>query len=182
MKKPIFKLLSASLLLAACSTVPKPAPPPVEQAPRPTLNYLDVQNKLSVELSPQETGFREKRFDACDLGPALEDLNPKLADCHQAYFVLAQIQLSCRQNEDTSNVISTQDLTAVRNQSLRWEIAKLKGQIQTDAEGRGVIRAISGKTNKKSFLRLSNGSDFLQMRVEQATEIVTPPSWCEGHD
>lgn len=182
MRKLNLSIVLICLFLTSCSTVPKPPPVPisVEPTPRPAINYPDVQNKLNVELSPQETGFREKKFDACDLGPALDDLNPALSDCHQAYFILAQLQLSCRASEDTSQVISAQDLSAVRNQSLRWEIGKLKGQAQTDIDGRVVIRAIAPKSNKKAFLRLSNGTDFLQMRVEQATEVVTPPSWCAG--
>ncbi len=144
------------------------------------INYIELQNRLGIELSVDSTGFREQSFDACDLGESLKELKHPLSDCHKAYFVLVQFQLSCRQDEESPNVLSESDLTPVRDRALKWEVAKLKGHARTDFQGRGVIRAISSRPTRKTFMRLSTGDDFLNMRVEQATAIVTPPSWCKN--
>ncbi|MBC7398094.1 MAG: hypothetical protein H7333_11680 [Bdellovibrionales bacterium] len=174
--KYFYALIISSFLFSACST--PPVAPPIEPTASPSLNYLELQNRLGVELAPEVTGYREKAFDACDLGSALGELKHPLNDCHHAYFILVQFQLSCRADEDTPNVLNEADLTPVQDQKLRWEIGKLSGDTLTDFQGRAVVRAIAGKSTRKNFLRISTGKDFLSMRVEQATAIVTPPSWC----
>jgi hypothetical protein len=173
-------LIGFSIFLAACSTsrvAPIPEVPVV--APRATLNLRELQNRLGIELGPEGTGFREKSFDACDLGDALNDLRNPVKDCRQVYFALVQFQLSCRQSEQPTEALTDADLTPVKNQKLKWQLGKEAGETETDFQGRGVIRVLSGVPIKKSFLRLSTGVDFLNMRVEQVTAIVTPPSWCK---
>ena len=168
------------LLFAACSTPPQKVEPPFVEYTRPkqTLNLIELQNRVGIQMGIGETGFREKSFDACELGTALNELKVPLTDCHHAYFVLVQFQLSCRQAEESSEVLTDADLTPVRNQALKWQIGKLSGDTQSDFQGQGVIRAISSGPIRKSYLRISTGVDFLNMRVDQVTAIVTPPSWC----
>jgi hypothetical protein len=178
--KSSWRLALVCLFFAACSTTPKETPPPAEfPAATPKIDYAELQNRLGVELPMGGTGFREKSFDACDLGPALVDLVEPLKDCHHAYFILVQFQLSCRQNEESTGILTESDLTPVSNQNLKWKIDHATGETQTDFQGQGAIRAISGRSLRKGMLRLSTGVDFLNMRVEQATAIVTPASWCK---
>lgn len=151
---------------------------PFEPVVKPTIDYIDVQARLGIEIPYGETGFREQAFDACDLGVALNTLKEPLRDCHSAFYVLVQVQLSCRGTEESLSVLTESDLRALSDRKLQWKIAKLSGDFKTNERGVGVIRAISGRSISKEFLRLSTGTDFLMMRVKQATAIVTPPAWC----
>lgn len=130
-------------------------------------------------MAPSETGIREKTFDACDLGPALNDLGEPLKDCHKAYFALIQFSLACRPTEQPTGALEASDLTPVRNQHITWKVdEKITGELETNFDGRGAIRVISPKTQKRSFVRISTGVDFLYVRANEATDIVVTPSWC----
>jgi hypothetical protein len=166
----------ACLFFAACSTTPKESAPVEMPVAAPQIDYELLQTRLGIELTG--TGFREKSFDACDLGSALDTLKVPLPDCHHVYFALVQFQLSCRENEESTAVLTESDLTPVRNQNLKWKIEKSSGETQTDFQGQGIIRTLSAKPLRKGMMRLSTGVDFLNMRVEEATAIVTPASWC----
>src|SRR5688572_6097265 len=86
--------LTLTLTLFSCSSAPK-APEEVPAGP-PAINYDEIQNRLGLDIAPGQTGFQEKRFDACGLGEALNHLKEPPADCRQAYFTLIKFQLSCR--------------------------------------------------------------------------------------
>lgn len=164
-----------AMVFTGCSTSKKAVRS--ESAALPKINYDEVQNRLGLDIAPGLTGFREKKFDACDLGAALLDLSPPLKDCHNAYFSLVHFQLSCR-GADSSQVFTQNDLTAVANQRIVYNVGATKGVTKTDYRGAGVARAITSKSQKHAYLRLSTGVDFLMMRAGEVTEIVTPPSWC----
>lgn len=169
------------LVLSACASAPKKAAEPVigVPAPVPKINYEEVQNKIGVDMSPSDTGIREKVFDACDLGPALAELKEPLKDCHKAYFSLIQFSLACRPTEQPDGVLGADDLTPVRNQHIKWNVGeKITGELETNFDGRGVIRVISPKSQKRSFVRVSTGIDFLFVRANEVTDIVVTPSWC----
>ena len=178
--KKLFLLFSLGLWFASCSTqgpISNVAEtPPLQQ---PGLSLMELQNRLGLSLSLEDTSFREKMFDSCDLGTALNDLHVPISDCHHTHFAVAQFQLSCRPSEDSSQILNPEDLTPLHLKKLKWQIGKLSGEVQTDYLGRAVIRFISNVSVRKNYLRVSTGVDFLNVRLDQVTSIVTPPSWCQ---
>lgn len=149
-----------------------------ESAPEPQTHHLDllaVQHDLDMDPPPSFVGYREKRFDACRMAPDL----PNISDCSHAYFIQVGVQLSCRPSDDAENVtLSESELTPVANQDLRWRIGHASGEFRTDPSGFGMMLAITARSMKKQRLRISTGTDFLITRAGEATQIVTPTSWC----
>ena len=165
------------LLASGCATGErKESPPP--STPEPPTHHIDllaVQHDLGMDPSPSFVGYKEKRFDACRMK---EDL-PNISDCSRAYFIQVGIQLSCRPTEEAqNNTLGQGDLTPVGNRDLRWQISPASGQFRTDVDGHGIILAITAHSMKKQYLRVSTGVDFLIMKAGEATQIVTPVSWC----
>lgn len=166
------------LLFGACATPQKPVETVVTPPPSAKLDYDELEARLGMGMGPQETGYREKIFDACDLGNALNELKEHLVDCHRAYWVVLKIKLSCRESEESSEVLTETDLRPVGNQKLTWKLGKIEGESMTDASGESTIRVIAPHSQKKSYLRVSTGTDYLMMQAAAVTAIVTPPSWC----
>jgi hypothetical protein len=158
---------------SGCKT-PRVAPE-AEKPPVLELDYLAIGHQLGVESHADRVGYQEKEFDAC----AYSSLLPPFKDCHHAYFVLAQFQLSCRASEESNSILSAGDLRPVANKGLRWKAGRNYGQILTDAEGFAEIRAIAERSMKRQQLRVSTGKDFLVILAGASTNVVTPPSWCE---
>ena len=177
--KFMFRLFLACVWLSACST-PEPLLPRVDAPPSalPSLSLIELQNRLGLIISPEDVALREKSFDACDIDLALKEAGWTLRDCHRAHFALVQFQLRCRPSEDSSQILNPEDLTPLRFRKLKWQIGKLAGSVETDGSGMGVIRALSSDSVRKNYLRISTGVDFLNVRLDQLTSIVTPPSWC----
>lgn len=145
----------------------------------PQLDYESLQSRLGLRPAPSSTGFWEERFDACDLGDALHTLEPPLVDCHRAYFTLIHFQLSCREDVETQEILTESDLQPVKNRRLSYALGRIQGASLTNARGEGVIRAIHGASLRRAHLRISTGKDFLMVRANEVTAIVTPPQWCQ---
>jgi hypothetical protein len=169
-------IASLMLLAAGCATGEK-REEDVAPEPGPSrIDYLAVQHDLGMGVSPDWTGYQEKRFDACRMAKDLPDVR----DCSRAYFVQVGVQLSCRPPEDGQGaILERSDLTPVGNRELTWKLGEASGRMRTDWSGVGLIHAITSGSMKKTNLRISTGEDFLQMRAAQATQIVTPESWCK---
>jgi hypothetical protein len=136
-----------------------------------------VEQSLGMDVESNWVGFREKRFDACNLGGPL----PSLRDCHRAYFVQIGVQLSCRPNgAEGSVVLNSNEPTPLSNQKLFWRTDEISGDVQTDQYGFAHILTIGSASMKGKGLRISTGTDFLVMRAQEATSIVTPADWCQG--
>jgi hypothetical protein len=163
------------VVVSACSSSPKKKE---AEYVRPKINYDEVQNQIGLDLVPGRTGFSERKFDACYLGEALENLVPRLKDCKQAYFTLVQFQISCRQDEQPTAHLTDSDLQVLSNQQLKWTMGSTLGELKSDFGGNGFIQTITSSSQKRSYLRISTGFDFLVMRANDATSIVAPPSWC----
>jgi hypothetical protein len=139
------------------------------------IDYAALQDRLGIEAKPDRVGYQEKVFDAC----GYVDVLPPFKDCHHAYFVFAQFQLSCRGSEESSSILSAADFQPVSSKPLKWRAGKNHGEIQTDQGGFAKIQTISERSMKRQELRVSTGKDFLVIVAGQSTNIVTPPSWCE---
>jgi hypothetical protein len=149
-----------------------------EQPERPgpaRIDYAALQDRLGFEMRSDQVGYQEKVFDACGYE---QDL-PPMKDCHHAYFVLAHFQLSCRASEESNSILTASDLQPLSGKKLKWRAGRNHGEIETNQGGFGQIRAISEHSMKRQELRVSTGKDFLVIVAGQATNIVTPPSWCE---
>jgi hypothetical protein len=166
------------LLASGCATGEKKEAPVSATSEPPThhLDLLAVQHDLGMDPSPSFVGYKEKRFDACRMK---EDLS-HISDCSRAYFIQVGIQLSCRPTEEAqNNTLDPGDLTPAGNRDLRWQLSPTSGQFRTDVDGHGIILAITAHSMKKQYLRISTGEDFLITKAREATQIVTPVSWCK---
>jgi hypothetical protein len=166
-----------ALLIAGCATSSKreTSVPPEVSAPR--IDLLAVQHDLGMDDSSGRVGYREKRFDACRFAADL----PGIPDCSRAMFVQIGIQLSCRLTEESgSDTLDPVERAPLAGRDLRWILEGLSGRIRTDPAGFGLILTIASRSLKKQRLRVSTGEDFLMIRAGQATEIVTPASWCRS--
>jgi hypothetical protein len=163
------------LLMSGCATNETKNFPAMSESPTHHIDLLAVQHDLGMDPSPTFVGYKERRFDACRMAPDL----PNISDCSRAYFVQVGIQLSCRPTEEAqNNILSQGDLTPVGNRDLRWRIGHASGRFRTDHDGFGIILAITASSMKKQGLRISTGEDFLVMKASEATNVVTPVSWC----
>jgi hypothetical protein len=178
--KHFWLALLLMFIFVGCATSEKNSEPIVPIV-TPKLDYQAIQESVGIDVPDTGTGFREKTFDACDLGGALFELNPPIRDCHHVYFVWIGFQLSCRESEESASILTEADLKPVSSQMLHWKVGNRAGDSQSDYQGHGVIRMLSNSSAKKAYLRLSNGNDFLNMHAADVSAIVTPPSWCESH-
>jgi hypothetical protein len=164
------------LLAFGCATPERKESSPVPQSVTPRIDFLALQHDLGMAVSPNWVGYREKRFDACRFATDL----PNISDCSRAHFIQIGIQLSCRPRDEGDNsILDPGDLTPIGNRELRWQLGEASGHFRTDLEGFGLILEITSVSMKKQGLRISTGEDYLLIRAGQATQIVTPVSWCK---
>ncbi len=185
-----------AVAMAACSTLSggevSPAPSSGAQSPASgrvghaappkrlhladyDIDYPGLQRFLHLEASKTDLGFAYKPFQSCQVGYGL----PRSQFCQTLYFNVVRFRLQCRDSEGTTSTIqSAANLTAIADTDIQWNIGKTIGGTATDHEGFGEILAITFKNAKNDRIKLSNGHDFLYMRVSEVTRVVTPSSWC----
>lgn len=166
------------MAIAACSSAPVKDATREEGRSRPKIDYDELQRRLGLAFGENETGFREMKFDACDLGEALSEVKPPLSDCRQAYFTAIRYQLSCRSEDQPEGVLSASDLSPLAHRNLKFTLDRAQGSTRTNAQGEGVIRAISRASQKNVYLKISDGTRFMMLRANSVRSIVTPPDWC----
>jgi hypothetical protein len=87
--------------------------------------------------------------------------------------------LLCRDSEGTiSTVLTEADVTPIAGQTIRWTLKNVQGQFQTDGLGYGQIVALSPRPQKRERLKLTLGNEFLYMRANEITKVITPRPWC----
>lgn len=174
-------------LMAACSSTPKidsvphrptavasPLTPPVDDASG-SIDTVALQRSLGLERNSQNLGYSEKSFNTCQAGYGFS----KSHNCQNKYFVVIHFQLLCRNSEGTvQRALTSEDLKAISDRDVNWSLKPLSGQLQTDGEGFGQIRTIASTSQKTSRLKLGVGNDFLYMRANEITRVVTPQPWC----
>lgn len=175
-------LLAALLALTACTTTPTaPTPskiPPMaaevgEESSR--IDYGAIQRTLHMDRSVEQLGVEEKSFNSCEMGYGFS----RNRDCRTQYMVVLNVRLLCRDSEGTISTILTEaDVTPIAAQNIRWNLKNLQGQFQTDGLGYGQIVAISPRSQKRERLKLALGNDFLYMRANEITKVITPRPWC----
>jgi hypothetical protein len=172
----------ATLFLAACSTTPtKPptyTPPPaakVSDEESSTIDYQAIQRALHMERSSEELGYSEKSFNTCEMGYGYS----RNKECRKAYLVVLNVRLLCRDSEGTiSTVLTEADVTPIAGQNIRWNLKASSGTFQTDGLGYGQILTISPRSERKERVKLAAGNEFLYMRANEITKVITPKPWC----
>jgi hypothetical protein len=185
--KLIFFGVSVFLIFAAaCSTTPmsttviKPlpttaAPPPQEH--ETSIDYLALKKSLGLDRSADSLGIAEKPFNSCGAGYGYSNSN----NCRRLYFTVIHVQLLCRDSEGTvSTGIDRADQTAISNRDVIWTLKGSSGRTRTDSDGFLQILSVNPNSQQTQRLKLSVGNDFLYMRANEITKVVTPKSWCNS--
>lgn len=175
-----FAITALVLFLTACTSTPKKetyTPPAYEEpvSTSPKIDYYALQAFLGMDRPPEELGYTEKAFNTCEAGFGFS----RSQDCRTEYFVLLNFRLMCRDTEGTiSTVLTDSDVTALSGRNVKWSLKGIDGTTQTDGWGYGQIRITSPISQKKQRVRLSVGSQFLYMRANEITKVITPLPWC----
>lgn len=174
-------MFSALFFLLACSTAPKkekytPAPVATE-IPEDTsrIDYFALQSHLGLDRAPEELGYTEKAFNTCEAGYGFS----RSQNCHQEYFVVLHFRLLCRDTEGTiSTILTDSDTTPLAGRSVRWNLKGIDGTSQTDGLGYAQVRITSPVSQKKQRVKIAIGNEFLYMRANEITKVITPQPWC----
>lgn len=179
-------LLLAVLVLAGCATsqVPKE-----EEIPPPSTAGLETQEQIenidvdalerSLQLARplQELGYKEASFNTCRVGYGYSSSK----NCRKMVMASINFRLQCRDSVGTiSTALGAQDLVAIAGQRVRWTLQKQDDTLTTDGEGYGNIHAVFPKSPKNDWLRIAVGVQFLNMRANTMTRVVTPRPWCHA--
>ncbi|QDK44501.1 MULTISPECIES: hypothetical protein [unclassified Bdellovibrio] len=175
-------LLAALLALTACTTSPtKPTPsktPPmateVGQESSP-VDPVAIQRALHLDRNVEQLGVEEKSFNSCEMGYGYS----RNKDCRTMYMTVLNVRLLCRDTEGTiSTVLTESDVTPIAGQTIRWSLKNVQGEYQTDGLGYGQIVALSPRSQKRERVRISYKNEFLYMRANEITKVITPRPWC----
>ncbi|MBO9667638.1 MAG: hypothetical protein J7501_12595 [Bdellovibrio sp.] len=172
----------AMLFLVACSTTPSKTTtytsPPAVAGPdqgNSQIDYQAIQRALHMERSSEELGYAEKSFNTCEMGYGYS----RNKDCRKAFLVVLNVRLMCRDSEGTiSTVLTEADVAPIAGQNIRWNLKATSGTFQTDGLGYGQILTISPRSERKERLKLAAGNEFLYMRANEITKVITPKPWC----
>lgn len=169
--------------LAACSTTPiaptgevPAAKPEVLQDEGTSIDYVALQRSLGMDVPSHELGYKEKAFDTCKVGYGYSSTHR----CRRELMVVINFHLQCRDSVGTvAEGVTNADLAAIANKNVRWNLKGKQGIAKTDGEGFGQIMTVSAYSQKRERLKLGVGNEFLYMRANEITRVVTPRPWCE---
>jgi hypothetical protein len=178
-------MFCALFFLAACTSTPKketytPSTPITTEAPEETsrIDYLALQTHLGLDRAPEDLGYTEKSFNTCEAGYGFS----RSQNCHQEYFILLHFRLLCRDTEGTiSTVLTDADTTPLAGRNVRWNLKGINGTSPTDGLGYGQVRMTSPISQKKQRVKIAIGNEFLYMRANEITKVITPLPWCSQY-
>jgi len=183
----LWVFLSGFCFLAiSCSTAPKQ--PSVEVYPSKSdsassksdedavVDFIALQKALGLNRLPEILGFKEKVFNSCQVGYGYSATQ----NCRNLNFTVIHIQLLCRDSEGTVSVgIDRTEQTPIAKKSVTWALKGKGGVSETDLQGYAQLVAVTPRSQRKERLKVAIGNDFLYMRANEITKVVTPKSWCE---
>nr|BFD59133.1 hypothetical protein CKG001_12400 [Bdellovibrio sp. CKG001]BFD62511.1 hypothetical protein BdHM001_11920 [Bdellovibrio sp. HM001]BFD67585.1 hypothetical protein HAGR004_26070 [Bdellovibrio sp. HAGR004] len=172
-------------LLAGCSSSPKKeASPSIPTAvtedadSSKRIDYVALQTFLGLDRGSEELGYSERTFNTCDTGYGYS----RNQDCHKEVFVVLHFRLLCRDSEGTVSTILTEaDVNPIAGRTVKWNLKGMSGTVVTDGLGYGQIRTVSRISQRRERLRLSVGPEFLYMRANEITKVITPRPWCDAY-
>lgn len=174
------------VLLAGCSSAPPqeeaPNVPPSkavnsESEPESRIDMEGLERALKLSTPAEILGYREAAFDTCRVGYGFSSSR----DCRRLVMAVLHVRLQCRDSEGTiSNALGASDLRAIAGQDIRWTLAGRDGVAQSDGDGYVELRAVFPKSPRTQRLRLAVGLQFLHVRANEVTRLVTPRPWCRG--
>ncbi|WP_413577688.1 hypothetical protein ACLVWU_04575 [Bdellovibrio sp. HCB290] len=176
-----YLLFAALLALTACTTTPTVAPSPVPPMATQvgdessSIDAVAIQRALQLERNVEQLGIQEKSFNTCEMGYGYS----RNKDCRTAYMTVLNVRLLCRDSVGTiSTVLTEADVTPIAAQTIRWNLKNVHGEFITDGLGYGQLVALSYRSQKRERLKLSLGNEFLYMRANEITKVITPRPWC----
>lgn len=141
------------------------------------VDYVALQRSLGLDKANTELGYAEKGFDTCQAGYGYSSTKY----CHHEYFVVLHFRLMCRDSEGTvSEGINNVDMMPIDNRTVKWNLKGISGVLQTDSDGFGQIHTVSPNSQRTQRLKLAVGPEFLYMRANEITKVVTPKPWCNS--
>ncbi|MGE5085221.1 MAG: hypothetical protein ACM3MG_02910 [Bacillota bacterium] len=181
------KLIVALFLLTitACTTTPKKETvyiPPTAKEPSgselPSIDYISIQRELHLDRPAEQLGYAEKSFNTCDMGYGYS----KSQNCRSLYMVVLNVRLMCRDSEGTiSTILTDADVSPIAGRKVRWNLKAVQGAVVTDNQGYGQIVAVSPRSERRERVKLAVGSEFLYMRANEITKVITPKPWCDAY-
>lgn len=177
-------LLFALVLVAvvACQTTPKAVNElpvgrsvPAERGKDVSIDYIGLQRSLGMEIPQNKLGYKEKVFNTCEAGYGYSGTH----NCHREYMVVINVHLQCRDSVgQVSEGVKNADLTPISKKAVRWNLKGVQGTAQTDSDGFAQIMTVSSMSQRQQRLKLAVGNEFLYMRANEITRVVTPRPWC----
>lgn len=184
-RKNLLALIALVIFSAGCASAPKekvaPAPA-VESAASQNQDRVDLEGlarSLNLTRPVEVLGYQETGFNSCSVGYGFSYSK----DCRRLTLSVIHVRLQCRDSEGTiSSALSASDLRAISGQGVRWTLAGVDGVAQSDGDGYAEIRAVFPKSPRAQRLRLAVGLQFLYVRANEVTRVVTPRPWCHESD
>ncbi len=172
-------------LVIGCTTAPKtesttgreklPGMTTPDSGAGSSIDYVGLQRAMGMEIPFENLGYKEKSFNTCQAGYGYSTTH----NCVQNYMVVINFRLQCRDSVGTvSEGVTNADLTAIANRPVRWTLKPSQGLTNTDSEGYGQIMTVVPRSAKRERLKIAVGNDFLYMRANEITRVVTPRPWC----
>ena len=170
-------------VLAGCATQTVKTTP-VKETPAPVLSqdeggssidYNALQTYLKLDRDVEQLGFTEKAFNTCDAGYGYS----RSQNCHKEYFVVLHFRLLCRDSEGTiSTVLTENDVMPIAGRPVKWTLKGISGTVVTDGNGYGQIHAVASSSQNRQRIKIAVGNEFLYMRSNEITKVITPRPWC----
>lgn len=179
-------ILILMTMTAACSTTPQVVESPLRkdrsnlpsepiQNESSSIDYVGLQRAMGMEIPADRLGYKEKSFDTCQAGYGYSATH----NCHKEFMVVINFQLQCRDSVGTvAEGVTNADLTAIANRQVRWNLKANQGVTNTDSDGFGQIMTVATRSPKTERLKIAVGNEFLYMRANEITRVVTPRPWC----
>lgn len=176
------------LFLAACGTKQVTQTEPTYRTPvpsrtsedsgAPNIDYAGLKRHLGLDRPNNQLGYAEKAFDTCQVGYGYSSTKY----CYRQVFVVLNFHLLCRDSEGTvTEGINNSEQMALSNRPVRWNLKGISGEVQTDSDGFGQIQTISPISQRRERVKLGVGSEFLYMRANEITKVLTPKPWCNSY-
>ena len=136
-----------------------------------------LERSLQLARPLQELGYKEAAFNTCSAGYGFSSSQ----NCRQMVMASINFRIQCRDSVDTiSTALGADDLVAIAGQRVRWTMQKHDDTVMTDGQGYANVRGLFPKSPKNDWLRIGVGLQFLNMRANTMTRVVTPRPWCHA--